>query len=329
MSDIKNNENLMDKRSYFIGDRIFFSQIACLFLTGVITFFIDLSGIGPTFASLTWWLFCILIPIACIIILGIKKLSLYFNHHWSAIFVVMLIIWLSLTVNLGVLIDSYTAPTNAFWESLFLILMYGVGYFIARFLRMLRNAFSKNVLIGIAVAISVTIITISMIFGIQVFNYGVTTKGLDPNDLFMNPALYSCQTCIFGIYIISAGIGIVISMALHYFMLFCLFDPKGLDVEEDPPNELYLKMMIGSMIITFIAWILLLVLFPPIAGGGGGSGKKRSSKSRKSSSRRRYYHRTYYYSRYRTYAHYGTKKPRDVYPPKVVDKEWGEYELDK
>ncbi len=313
---------LMDKRSYFIGDRVAISQALCLLFSGTITYLIETFSLLDFFINLMWWI--LFIPIIVIIAMAKKKESLYFNQHWLSSFMGFLLIWSSFTIYLGLLIDWFVGPGNAFIVSLFMMGMYLVGYFFARFLRMMRHGFSKGVNIGIALLFSTLLITFAIIWGVIVFNHGLTAAGLDAFDyeeILLN------QTCRLGIYILIMGIGIVISLAINYFMLFCLFDPKGLDVEEDPPNELYLKIMIASVVITFISWILLLVLFPPLAGGGGGGKSKSRKSSSSSSSSSTHYHRTYYYSRYRTYQHYGTKNPRGVYPPEVVEKEWEEHDL--
>lgn len=121
-------------------------------------------------------------------------------------------------------------------------------------------------------------------------------------------------------------------MGIHYFMFYCLIDPKGLDVEENPPNELYIKIMIVSIVLTFISWILLLVLFPPVAGGGGGGkgGKKGgSSGSSRGARGRSYYIGTHYTSRYRTYGNYGRDTSEGAFPKEKVQAEWEAYGLDE
>ena len=322
---------LMDKRSYFIADRVTVSQAICLLLTGLISFFIEALDVSQLYLNFAWILLIIL-PIACLIGMMIKKEWLYFDNHWLMTLIFLGIIWASITIYLGVFVDTFVGARNTLMLSLIMIVMNVIGYCLARMLRMIRHSLSNGPLWGIALGISTVIIVGTIIYGLMIFNYGIQLAGItDPFDLMFNPILYQSQTMILGIYIIIMGIGVTISMGLSYYALYALYDPKGLDVEEDPPNELYLKMMIGSLVITFVAWILLLVLFPPLAGGGGGGkSKSRSSSSHSSSSsRRRTYTRTYYYSRYRTYRHYGTKKPRDVYPPEIVDKEWEEHDLGK
>ncbi|NHI94709.1 MAG: hypothetical protein EAX96_19620 [Candidatus Lokiarchaeota archaeon] len=325
------HDQLMDKRSYFIGDRVMISQVLLLLLTGSLTLIIESLNLSWIFINL-WWLICLILPLASIIIIGTKKLSLYFKHHWFITFILLFIVWASFTLFFGLLIDDFVGAKNAFVESLYISAMYAAGYGIARLLRMARHSFSKGVLIGIAVGISSVIIIGTLILGGVILQYGLTLAGV--SELFSSTTyskILTSQTCVNGIYIMLSGIGIVISMGIQYFMFYCLFDPKGLDVEEDPPNELYLKMMIGSMVITFIAWILLLLLIPPIAGGGGGSGKSSNSNSNSNKNKRKksYYRRTYYYSRYGSYATYGKEQAREVFPPDIVDGEWEEYDLGK
>lgn len=302
---------LKDMRSYFIGDRVVLTQSIALLGTAFISFLIESFNISIPILSL-WWLFLLIIPIALILILALKFKSFYFDNHWIVSFWFVLGIWLSVTVYLGVLLDMVFNPKySTFWACLVVLLTYGAGYLIARLVRKKRRSIERGKLITISILGCVGLIVSTMIIGGFLYAFALEINNIDFTDIF---AIHSCQDCISSIYLILIGIGVSASFGLHYFMLKCLYGEKGLDVIADPPNELYLKIIRNSMILTFISWILLLVLFPPIAGGG----KKSSSGSSKSSRR--------YHSRYGRVYGYG-KKPSEDYPPDEVEKEWDEYRL--
>ena len=303
---------LSDNRSYFIGDRVVFSQIMMLVLSGFITFLIEVGGIAGMIVPL-WWLFCLIFPIGSSIIIALKKDSLYFNYSWKVLFWFLVLIWVPLTVYLGALIDdAFAGDFNAFWLSVFLALIYTTGYWLAKIFRIRRQTYSSTgSLLQRMVVISVVIIVSTSVAGGLLYSSALQASGLDPFAFF---EILSCQSCVMSVYVIITGVGIVVSMALHYYMLYCLFDPAGLSVEEDPPNHCYLRIMIVSMILMFISWFLMLILFPPIpAGGGGGKGKK----GRLPIVRTR--------TRYAHYRNYGQER----YPADAVEEEWKEYGLGK
>ena len=322
MGNQESDPTLLDERTYFIGDRITISQVFCLLITGIITFLIENLNLSEIFITYCWWI--LFIPIISIRIMALKRESLYFNHHWFISFIGFSIIWSSLTVYLGVLIDSYVGFTNALLVSLIIISIGVSGYVFARYLRMIRKRSSFATKFGIVVVIYVLLLMVAMVLSKSIYDYGFNTAGLTMSDSYYE--VLANDFCRIGIYIILVALGFLVSSIFSYIMLYYLYDPEGLDVEEDPPNELYVKMMIVSVVLTFISWIFLLVIIPPL-GGGGGSGKKGKSRSKigKMGTSRR----TLYYSRYRTYSHYGTKNPRESYPPYDVNQEWNEYDLEK
>ena len=318
MRGIELNKDLMEKRSYFIGDRVAASQILLLFTTGAICYLIEFTNLVSFFINYLWWVFLLVLPILMIIYMVVKRNSLYFYYHWQASFLLFFGIWSSYTIWLGLLVDSTFGYGNAFWGGVFIAAIYSTGYLIARRLRKVRHSMDTKTLAGFIALFSLLVIFVSISLGIYVYNIGWHSLGLlagDYHTIISNPA---CRT---GIYIIITGIGIVISMLLHYYTLYALVDPLGLDVEEDPPNELYIKIMIGSMILTFISWLLLIILFPPIAGGG-----KRKKKGKLSIPRGR---RRRYYSRYGSYRYYGKKRFRKAYSKRVVEDEWKQYDLEE
>ncbi len=265
---ILKNSKLIDKDTYFIGDRIALSQVSYFLITGITIYLVEYLDLTNFFLKKLWWLFLLVLPLPMVIFMLVKKRFLYFNCPWQVSYSLFLMIWGSYTVYLGLLVDNIVGPGNAILVSLFMVIIYLGGYLFARELRMLRHSFFKEQLIYIALIISISIISVSTAFGIWLYLTGL-------KDIFA-PNKYLLfdinQTSRFGIYLIIIGIGIVISCGLHYFMFFCLHDPKGLDVRKDPPSKLFIRVMMVSILISFISWILLLLLFPPLAGAGGGDG---------------------------------------------------------
>ena len=330
-------QEILDKRTYFIGDRVAVSQVLFQLFTGAITYSLELLNLTDFVINHLWWLFLLILPISTIILLAIKKISLYFDHHWLFSSLIFLIIWSSFTIYLGVLVDEFSGYGNAFFISLFIGLIYFIGYFYAKMIRKVRHSLSGRTLAGVVLIISLVLILVNIGLGIYTYNNGINDiqgeqalkfmlfmeifTDIDLNWIRFLPLsveyadIINNQICRIGIYIMLTGVGIVISMLMHYFMFYCLHDPKGLDVEENPPNQLYIRVMIVSIILTFISWILLLVLFPPIpAGGKKKGGRKRLPRT--------------YSSRYRTYLHYG-KEPPEGYSEVLTEAEWKEYELGK
>ncbi|MBD3228728.1 MAG: hypothetical protein GF329_11135 [Candidatus Lokiarchaeota archaeon] len=303
---------LMDKRCCFIGDRVVFTQIMGLLGTAFISLLIEFFKLSLYTISL-WWLICLVIPNALIAILAINFKTFYFDHHWISSFWILLGIWLSFTVYLGVLFDILIKPLyNTFWASLVIALIYYLGYEIAKIIRKKRRSIKKGSLITITIGFAIALILSTSIIGGFLYNYSLEMNGLYYFDYI---DILNCQSCVSCIYLFLIGFGVCISALLHYFMLYCLYDPKGLDVKADTPNELYLKITRNSMLLTFISWILLIFLFPPIAGGAKKSGSSSSSKRTRAVR-----------SRYGHYYGYG-KKIHEDYPPEEVDNEWKEHRL--
>ncbi|NVM52210.1 MAG: hypothetical protein HWN66_00815 [Candidatus Helarchaeota archaeon] len=302
---------ILDERTYFVGDRVILSQIMMFLIAGAFTCLIEIVGLSEITIRYLWWLFCIVLPVGALVILLVYKESLYFDHHWHTSFALLgLMMWVPLVSYLGVLFDNlFESLYGAAWLSLFVSLILGTGYGLAKILRIRRNSINT---LKVGAIFSVILLLFTIIFGSIMYSSALEANGL---GLFDIKEIHQCQSCISSVYIIIGGIGIVVSMALFSYMFHCLLDPAGIDVEEDPPNELYLKVMRVSWILCFISWFLLLVLFPPIAGGGKG---KKGGRVRARTTRR---------SVYLTTRHYGKKKKR--YPPEEVEDEWKEHELGK
>ena len=287
---------MLDKRTYFVGDKAVLSQIIMFAFSGILSLIIELDRmliIG--FLHSMWWI-CLLISLAAFIVLIVSAKKQYYKYHWRVSFFLFLLTWAPLVTLIGVAMDyHYVGLYNSFLISVFLMIIIGAGYVLAKYLRNRR----ENITVWkVGCIISLAIIICSILLG-----YAVHTTGFDEE--------HSTRVSI---YIIVIGIGIVLSMALYYYMLESLFDPKGMDVIEDPPNELYIKVMRISWILCFISWFLFLVLLPPVAGGGKGKKGGSSGGGGRSSSR---------YSTSRNYGRYKKKKSR----LQRSEEEWKEYKL--
>jgi uncharacterized membrane protein YgcG len=272
---------LLDLRTFFVGDRVAWSQAAFLVLSGIITTELGRAGWSDWYIDYGW------IPSLAVLIVSIavliwKRKIFYFKYHWWIISLILALIWLSVSVYAGNLADSIVGARNAFWTSLAVAVMFLIGYGFARILRRWRYNLSRALKIWLIVFLCILWAAGCVFAGLETFNLGLEDCKLADDWTFTK--VRQCQMALNGIYIIVMGAGVLISFGINYYMLHCLYDPSGLDITENPPNQLYLRMMIGSMIITFIAWLLLLILFPPLAGGGGGGGKKSSSSSGSGSS---------------------------------------------
>ena len=137
------------------------------------------------------------------------------------------------------------------------------------------------------------------------------------------------------VHIIVSGIGITLSAIFSYLMFHVLYDVKGMDVIEDPPNKVFLVCLRNSMILTAIFWVIFLVLFPIVPGGGGDSKRSRSSSSRSSSrssssSRRRRGHVRFrrpidqQILHVRTYEGYPNAVSDEMIKKTIVEAEWAE-----
>ncbi|MFX0099024.1 MAG: hypothetical protein ACFFCS_05540 [Candidatus Hodarchaeota archaeon] len=299
----KDPHRLRDKRSFFIAERVVGSQVIFLLLTGVLTWLFhdpSLSEAEMETTLVTWGILAIGGVVGAVIIFDYYREEMYFRFHWIVTFLILALVWLPMTIFLGLLIDTYVAAKgNVLVVSILIIINLIMGYLIAGMFRMLRFKVPKALLLLIAIIITAVIILITAIIGAT---YGQ-------------------------IHVLLTGIGIGISLFFNYYMLFSLYEIEGMDVIEDPPNKLYYICLRNSIILTLIMWVLMATLFPPVAGGSGGSRKKkRRSSSKKSSSRRRGRRRRRYRRR-RTYALRTYKGfPFDE---AEVEKEWKEYNLGK
>ncbi len=297
----------MDTRTFFVADRVAISQVLYLLSAGFLSFLVEIANAAHIILFF-WWLFCLIIPIGILVYIMIKTETLYVQRHWMTSFWLLFLLWNSVVVYLGVLLDTYVAGLyNGLWLSLFLSLIYMGGYLLAKLLRRLRHTYASRIwTFGLIIALG--LIATTSIVGGFLFSAAKAAYGAGSLGFF---EVFGCQACVTAIYLIMTGPGIDIAMGLHAYMLHCLYDPRGMDVEENVPNELYLKLLRNSMILTFISWLLLMVLFPPVAGGSKKRGKIRAPRTRV----------------HRTYGVFGRRKRKKKRAPEEVEDEWAEHDL--
>ncbi len=279
---------------YFISNRVVLSQVVLLFLTAVITSAIILADLAMIVIPF-WYIYLIIIPIALIILTYIKRKWMYFHGNWMMVPFILGLIWLSFTVYIGVAIDYNLGIGKTFTISLSLIVLYLIGYGLARLTRTERvySKFTKKLKIGtdrfrknlfwIGFLISVILILSTLFAGWQLVDYFLREKGIQSIYGEDYGAFLSCLECALSAIFMFSGILIVIFWILNYFTLSGLYDTDNASVEKDTPSKLMTIFLRNSMIVMIICWILAEFLVPPIIGGGG-KGGGRSARIRSSRS---------------------------------------------
>ena len=279
---------------YFISNRVVLSQVVLLFLTAVITSAIILADLEMTILPF-WYIYLLIIPIALIILTYIKRKWMYFHGNWMMVPFILGLIWLSFTIYIGVAIDYNLGIGKTFTISTSLIVLYMIGYGLARLIRTekIYSKFDKKLKIGkdrfrknlfwIGFLVSVILIVSTLFAGWQLVDYFLTEKGIQSIYGEDYGAFLSCLECALSSIFMFSGILIVIFWILNYFTLSGLYDLDNASVEKDTPNKLIAIFLRNSMIVIFICWILAEFLIPPVIGGGGKGGGRsprlRSSRS--------------------------------------------------
>ena len=286
----------MIKRVYFISNRVVLSQVMLLFLTAVITSAIILADLAMVILPF-WYIYLLIIPIALIILTYIKRKWMYFHGNWIMVPIILGITWLSFTIYIGVAIDYNLGIGKTFTISTSLIVLYLIGYGLARLIRTEKvyskfnkklkwgkDRFRKN-LFWMGFIVSVILIFSTFFAGWQLVDYFLREKGIHSIYGEDYGAFLSCLECALSAIFMFSGILIVIFWILIYFTLSGLYDLDNASVEKDTPNKLIAIFLRNSMIVIFICWILSEFLIPPIIGGGGkGGGRSARVRSTRSGS---------------------------------------------
>jgi len=285
----------MIKRVYFISNRVVLSQVVLLFLTAVITSAIILADLAMVILPF-WYIYLIIIPIAIIILTYIKRKWMHFHGNWMMVSFILGLTWLIITVYIGVAIDYNLGIGKTFAISTSLIVLYLIGYGLARLTRTEKvySKFKKKLKIGkdrfrknlfwIGFFVSVILIVSTLFAGWQLVDYFLREKGIHSIYGEDYGVFLSCLECALSAIFMFSGILIVIFWILNYFTLSGLYDLDNASVEKDTPNKLIAIFLRNSMIVMIICWILAEFLVPPIIGGGGKGGGRSSGIRRTRSS---------------------------------------------
>jgi len=278
----------MIKRVYFISNRVVLSQVMLLFLTAVTTSAIILADLAMVFLPF-WYIYLLIIPIALIILTYIKRKWIYFHGNWIMVPFILGLIWLSFTLYIGVAIDYNLGIGKTFTISTSLIVLYLIGYGLARLIRTEKvyskfnkklkwgkDRFRKN-LFWMGFIVSVILIFSTFFTGWQLVNYFLREKGIQSIYGEDYGAFLGCLECALSAIFMFSGILIVIFWILNYFTLSGLYDIDNASVEKDTPNKLITIFLRNSLIVMIICWILAEFLVPPVIGGGGKGGGHSSS----------------------------------------------------
>jgi hypothetical protein len=316
----------MIKRVYFISNRVVLAQVVLLFLTAVITSAIILTDLALIILPF-WYVYLIIMPIVLIILAYIKRKWMYFHGNWIMVSFILGLIWFSFTIYIGVAIDYNLGIGKTFAISTSLIILYLIGYGLARLIRTEKvyskfnkklkwgkDRFRKN-LFWMGFFVSVILIVSTLFAGWQLVDYFLREKGIQSIYGEDYGVFLSCLECALSAIFMFSGILIVIFWILNYFTLSGLYDLDNASVEKDTPNKLIAIFLRNSMIVIFICWILAEFLVPPIIGGGGKGGGRsariRSSRSGSGKSEAKPY-----------------RKFKDIYTEyEAKDRLWGKHNL--
>ncbi|MHA1235912.1 MAG: hypothetical protein ACTSQL_12630 [Promethearchaeota archaeon] len=319
-------EDLLIKRVYFISNRVVLSQVVLLFLTAIITSAIILADLAMVIIPF-WYIYLLIIPIALIILTYIKRKWMYFHGNLIMVPFILGLTWFSFTIYIGVAVDYNLGIGKTFTISCSLIILYLIGYGLARLTRTEKvySRFNKKFKIGkdrfrknlfwIGFFVSVILILSTLFVGWQLVDYFLREKGILSIYGEDYGEFLSCLECALSVIFMFSGILIVIFWILNYFTLSGLYDIDNASVEKDTPNKLITIFLRNSMIVMIICWILAEFLVPPIIGGGGKGGGRsarvRSSRSSSSKSEAKPY-----------------RKFKDIYAEyEAKDRLWGKHNL--
>jgi len=122
--------DLKNRRAYYLMDLVVLSQFVFLLITTILT----QSIIKPDVAEIItdfWYSYLIVFPIIVISLTIIKKKILGHSRSWQGSLMPNILLWSSLTVSLGAILDKIFGFGTVFWGS---ILKYLLGMWIIIFI---------------------------------------------------------------------------------------------------------------------------------------------------------------------------------------------------
>jgi len=261
---------IKEKRTNFVANKVVLSQFAFLLTTGILT---TLLYSFRNIILHLWIVFLILIPGMIIVVYYHKRDIIFYKIHWIVIVFPFAILWLSITLFLGIFFDTTFGTGKTITVSLFLSIFYITGYILASILRKIHGKWSKRAIIFFCVLLILFTFLIGLRLIIQSF-INANIRGIDFEEYGM---FLSCESCILSIFIAISGLAIVISGLLNYWMLYAINQSKKKNVLTESPNRLIHKFLLATVIIMFLIWLLMILLLPPIVGGGDSDRSKKKS----------------------------------------------------
>lgn len=269
---IETLSDILGERTCFVGDRIAFSQVILLLITGILTYIIGMLDLSTIILSF-WYILVLILPISIIIIIIKKRKNLWYNHKWSFIILPVFVVWVSLTLCIGVAIDYFLGLGKTLYVCIFLSLYYFTGYIFGRTIRNFKALNFETSIFKPVFWASIVLIVVPLIIGGIMLDFEIKTNNITSFYIEDYGKFSSCFSCALSIFIMLSGVGIVFSMILNWLLLSGLSEGKAKHhIVNTPPNKLIFLNLVGTAIFIGIVWIFMELLIPPIVGGGGGGG---------------------------------------------------------
>lgn len=282
-------ETRLKSRTKFIAHRVIGIQALLLLLTGALTSLFMKTDISMTIIIYIVPVGIIMILIAIRFLKAHSKKMIY-ESHWSSIVLPLFVIWICITLPIGLLFDINRGINRTFIISFFLAITYLIGYGFALNFWKLSLVYSKRSVKILLFVISLLLIFSTLVLGLFSLYTGFTRTDFSLNEqnsgnLLANPFFD------LGIHLMLSGISIVLSMLLNRWMLISLGTSEISNIQNSSPNYLIAKFLLRTVILMFIFWICFQLFFPPIGGGGddddSGGSNSNSTNNKSIQARRR------------------------------------------
>jgi len=157
-------EKFMDNISLLYTDKGAFTHVSFFLIGGGITYLIELNPASQGLRNILLFLFIFSLFLICA--LKIKKVSSYLKQHWLRSYLTFLGIWLGFVISIGYTIDDLIGQPYASWAAISIAIIIGVGYVLARLIRIIQRSTSKHDLVAIRVLTFFILIVIMSIWGV-------------------------------------------------------------------------------------------------------------------------------------------------------------------
>jgi len=110
--------DLKNRRAYYLMDLVVLSQFVFLLITAILTPTIVMLNVAEIITDF-WYSYLIVFPIIVISITKFKKKILGPSRSWQGSLMPNILLWSSLTVSLGAILDKIFGFGTVFWDSIF------------------------------------------------------------------------------------------------------------------------------------------------------------------------------------------------------------------